>query len=105
MGFCRGRPDDSPLCEKPPITAAEVVWLIRCEHVRHLTDLILRRTTLAITGVIDADLIDAILGVAARELGWAPQQAADERQRLVDELETFYGVTTAMLKHRCKENA
>ncbi|NTC83619.1 glycerol-3-phosphate dehydrogenase/oxidase [Agrobacterium tumefaciens] len=105
MGFCRGRPDDSPLCEKPPITAAEVVWLIRCEHVRHLTDLILRRTTLAITGVIDADLIDAILGVAARELGWAPQQAADERQRLIDELETFYGVTTAMLKHRCKENA
>lgn len=105
MGFCRGRPDDSPLCEKLPITAAEVVWLIRCEHVRHLTDLILRRTTLAITGVIDADLIDAILGVAACELGWAPQQAADERQRLVDELETFYGVTTAMLKHRCKENA
>lgn len=105
MGFCRGRPDDSPLCEKPPITAAEVVWLIRCEHVRHLTDLILRRTTLAITGVIDTDLIDAILGVAARELGWAPQQAEDERQRLMDELETFYGVTTAMLKHRCKENA
>jgi glycerol-3-phosphate dehydrogenase len=105
MGFCRGRPDDMPLCENLPITAAEVVWLIRSEHVRHLTDLILRRTTLAITGIIDADLIDAILNVAARELGWAPRQAAEERQRLIDELETFYGVTTAMLKHRCKENA
>ena len=105
MGFCRGRPDDRPMSEKLPMTAAEVAWLIRCEHVRHLSDLILRRTTLAITGVIDTDLIDAILDVAARELGWSPQQAAEERQRLTDELETFYAVTTAMLQHRCKENA
>ncbi|MQB09908.1 MULTISPECIES: glycerol-3-phosphate dehydrogenase/oxidase [Agrobacterium] len=105
MGFCRGRPDDTPLCEKLPVTAAEVIWLIRSEHVRHLTDLILRRTTLAITGRIAADLIDAILGVTARELGWSPSQAADERQRLIHELETFYGVSPAMLQHRCKENA
>ena len=105
MGFCRGRPDDIPLCENLPITAAEVVWLIRSEHVLHLTDLVLRRTTLAITGVIDADLIDAILNVAARELGWSQRRTEEERQRLIDELETFYGVTTAMLKHRCKENA
>jgi glycerol-3-phosphate dehydrogenase len=105
MGFCRDRADDVRLSEKSPITAAEVVWLIRFEHVRHLTDLALRRTTLAITGVIDADLIDAILAVAARELGWPATQAAAERQRLIHELETFYGVTPAMLQHRCKENA
>ncbi|MCZ7464100.1 glycerol-3-phosphate dehydrogenase/oxidase [Rhizobium rhizogenes] len=105
MGFCRGRPDDTPLCEKLPVTAAEVIWLIRSEHVRHLTDLILRRTTLAITGCIDADLIDAILGVTARELGWSSRQAEEERQLLIHELETFYGVSPAMLQHRCKENA
>ncbi len=105
LGFCRGRPDDVPLSDKSPITAAEVIWLIRCEHVRHLTDLILRRTTLAITGVVNADLIDAILGVAARELGWPATRSEAERQRLIHELETFYGVTPAMLQHRCKENA
>lgn len=105
MGFCRARADDTPLSENVPITAAEVIWLIRAEHVRHLTDIILRRTTLAITGVIDADLIDAILDVAARELAWSPARAAAERQRLIHELETFYGVTPAMLQHRCKENA
>ncbi|PZP54260.1 MAG: glycerol-3-phosphate dehydrogenase [Agrobacterium fabrum] len=105
MGFCRARADDTPLSENVPITVAEVIWLIRAEHVRHLTDIILRRTTLAITGVIDADLIDAILDVAARELAWSPARAAAERQRLIHELETFYGVTPAMLQHRCKENA
>ena len=105
MGFCRARADDTPLSENVPITAAEVIWLIRAEHVRHLTDIILRRTTLAITGIIDADLIDAILDVAARELAWPPARAAAERQRLIHELETFYGVTPAMLQHRCKENA
>jgi glycerol-3-phosphate dehydrogenase len=105
MGFCRARADDTPLSENVPITAAEVIWLIRAEHVRHLTDIILRRTTLAITGIIDADLIDAILDVAARELAWSPARAAAERQRLIHELETFYGVTPAMLQHRCKENA
>ncbi|MDH0611903.1 MULTISPECIES: glycerol-3-phosphate dehydrogenase/oxidase [unclassified Agrobacterium] len=105
MGFCRARADDTPLSENVPITAAEVIWLIRAEHVRHLTDIVLRRTTLAITGVIDADLIDAILDVAARELAWSPARAAAEGQRLIHELETFYGVTPAMLQHRCKENA
>lgn len=105
LGFCRGRPDDVPLSDKSPITAAEVIWLIRCEHVRHLPDLILRRTTLAITGVVNADLIDAILGVAARELGWPATRSEAERQWLIHELETFYGVTPAMLQHRCKENA
>ncbi len=105
MGFCRGRADDAPLSEKSPITAAEIAWLSRSEHVRHLTDLVLRRTTLAITGLIDANLIESILGVAARELGWSSTRAAMERQRLVHELETFYGVTPAMLQNRCKENA
>lgn len=105
MGFCRGRVDDVPLSEKSPITAAEILWLIRSEHVRHLTDLILRRTTLTITGLIDVDLIDATLGVAARELGWSSTRAAVERQQLTQELETFYGVTPAMLQNRCKENA
>jgi len=105
MGFCRGRADDAPLSEKSPITAAEIAWLIRSEHVRHLTDLVLRRTTLAITGLVDADLVDTILGVAARELAWSSTRAAMERQRLVHELETFYGVTPAMIQNRCKENA
>ena len=50
-------------------------------------------------------LSDAMLAVAARELGWLPNQASAERQRIIHELETFYGVTPAMIQHRCKENA
>lgn len=103
LGFAATRADDRPLHSGLEITAAEIAWIIRRERVITLADIVLRRTTLAISGRIDLDLIDAIGDVAARELGWPASQAATEKAALLDELEHFHGVSPARLQTRSKE--
>lgn len=103
LDFAVSRPDDRPLHPGLETTAAEIAWIIRRERVIALADIVLRRTTLAISGRIDLDLIDAINGIAARELGWTASQAASERAALLDELEHFHGVSPARLHTRSKE--
>lgn len=103
MAFCRNRPDDVPLSPASAMTLAEIVWLIRGEDVRHLSDLVLRRTSLAITGEIDLEILDTLLTVMARELDWTGERLFAERRQVIDELQTYYGVSAAMLQDRCKE--
>jgi glycerol-3-phosphate dehydrogenase len=103
MAFCQGRPDDVILSPSIAMTLAEILWLVRGEDVHHLADIVLRRTSLAITGRIDLEILDTLLTVMARELAWSGEQMLAERRQLIDELETYYGVSVAMLQDRCKE--
>lgn len=103
MAFCNGRPDDVPLSSTTVMTLAEILWLVTREDVHHLADIVLRRTSLAITGRIDLEILDTLLAVMARELGWTGEQMLTERRQLIDELGTYYGVSVAMLQDRCKE--
>ncbi|MDZ7872109.1 MAG: glycerol-3-phosphate dehydrogenase C-terminal domain-containing protein [Rhizobium sp.] len=56
MAFCDGHPDDIPLSSTTVMTLAEILWLMRGEDVHHLADIVLRRTSLAITGQIDLEI-------------------------------------------------
>jgi glycerol-3-phosphate dehydrogenase len=72
-------------------SAAEIAWIARNEHVVHLDDVVLRRTSLAVTGrLTQRDLVE-IAGILAGELGWKPARVSEELAR-----------TTAILaaKHR-----
>ncbi len=104
LDFNSSYPGDRPLLAGLAMTEAEIAWLIRSEYVRHLGDLALRRTDLAITGAISLDLIGALARIAARELGWSEQQAAAEQARLLDELDAMHGVSRTTLENRCKEH-
>lgn len=103
MIFCRARSDDVSFSAATAMTLAEIAWLIRAEDVRHLSDLVLRRTSLAITGDLDLDSLDALLAVASRELGWTGDRAFAERRQVIDELQAYYGVSIDMLQNRCRE--
>ncbi|UJW77251.1 glycerol-3-phosphate dehydrogenase/oxidase [Rhizobium sp. SL42] len=103
MAFCTTRTDDRPLTASLPVTEAEIVWLIRSESVRHLADIVLRRTALAITGQIDIAIIASLARIAASELGWSADQAAFEQDQLLTELDVFHGVSKDILEIRCKE--
>ena len=59
-----------PLAPGSPVTAAEIVHVIREEMAVHLTDIVLRRTGIGAAGHPGADLLGACARVAARELGW-----------------------------------
>ncbi|MFO1074708.1 MAG: glycerol-3-phosphate dehydrogenase/oxidase [Geminicoccaceae bacterium] len=65
---------------------AEIAWLARHEQVVHLADLVLRRTTLAITGRLTARDLAAMAAVAAATLGWDAARTAQELAATTAEL-------------------
>lgn len=93
LAFCQGRPDDQGLATGTEITAAEVAFLARHENVVTLADIVLRRTTLAIRGLLSEELLDKLAAIAGEELGWSEEECKDQRDRLIEDLSTYHGVS------------
>jgi len=100
LRFCLPRADDLPLTGTTQLTAAEIIRMVEQEQARHLADVVLRRTNLAITGDVSAALIDSIALVMAGHLGWTDTKRLAEITALIDELDRFHGVTPAELHKR-----
>ncbi|WP_343504489.1 glycerol-3-phosphate dehydrogenase/oxidase [Alloyangia pacifica] len=98
--FCASRADDRPLAGGCTLTAAEIAWMTAHEHALHLSDVVLRRSDLAITGQISAELIDRIADAMGRALDWSAQQRAAEVEALGEELHRYHGVTPQVLDQR-----
>jgi glycerol-3-phosphate dehydrogenase len=90
---------DQPLADSGH-SAREFIHLIRSEAVEHLDDLLLRRTTLAVSGRLSFDIVEAALEVLAAERGWDERAKAAERQRFLTLLAERHGVSEATLKSR-----
>jgi glycerol-3-phosphate dehydrogenase len=74
----------APLPGAPGYSLAEIDWIARNERVGHLADIVMRRTTLAITGRLTQEGLAAVAQTAAAALGW-------DDTRLGAELETCAG--------------
>ena len=96
--FCLDQ-DDAPL-PGTAYTRTEIVWLIRGEQVETVADLVLRRTSLAITGEVSLEIIDSVTAILAAETGMSREEAMDQRDRLIDELHEYFGVSRQMLTER-----
>ncbi|PKA45110.1 glycerol-3-phosphate dehydrogenase/oxidase (plasmid) [Rhizobium sullae] len=81
-------------------SARELLHLIRTEAVEHLDDLLLRRTTLAITGELSLEMVEVALDLLADEKGWPPQCKAEERTRFLTLMRERHGVAEAALSAR-----
>lgn len=100
LKFCRSRSDDARIDDRIELTRAEIAYLARHEHVVTLSDLVLRRLPLAITGLVSTSRIETLSTALAAELGWSQTRAAAEIDRLVQELQTYHGVSADMLARR-----
>lgn len=105
LEFCAGRDDDRQLGAGTELTAAEIAFLVQREFAVTLGDLVLRRTSLAITGAVDAALIQAVAAAASAELGWDAARRSAEVDDLVSELETYHGVSRETLDRRTQERS
>jgi len=94
-GFIAARPD-APL-PHAGYTVRELQHLIRDEAVEHLDDLLLRRTTLAVSGELSLAMMDAVLDLLAQEKQWTPGPRASERDRFLTLLSERHGVDEDML--------
>ncbi|WP_157505439.1 glycerol-3-phosphate dehydrogenase/oxidase [Geminicoccus roseus] len=77
---------DRPLAYLPEFGTREIAWLCLAERAPTLADLVLRRTTIAITGRASLPAIEEMAGIAARTLGWDEARSTREIQDLLDEL-------------------
>jgi glycerol-3-phosphate dehydrogenase len=86
---------DVPLRHAPSHSIAEIRHLCRETGVVHLTDLVIRRTLLAIRGeVTDASLAE-LAGIAADALGWNAARRLQELQACADVLRKQHSVGLA----------
>ncbi|WP_160871141.1 glycerol-3-phosphate dehydrogenase/oxidase [Shinella sp. AETb1-6] len=83
----------------------EVLYLIRGEAVEHLDDLLLRRTTLAISGEVSLAMVDATLDVLAGEKGWSAERTAAERDRFLTLMRERHGVAEETLSARNEQRS
>ena len=103
LAYCAGRDDDESLDGLCQTTAAEIAFLVQHEFVCSLSDILLRRTPLAIRGEVSDTLIDRIATILAAEVGWDKKRERREAEEFRSELEEFYGVSRQMLENRTRD--
>ena len=81
-------------------SVGEICHLAETEHVVRLSDLVLRRTSLAITGEITGRILNEIAALMAERLGWDDARTAEEINGTIRELEVFHGVSANTLETR-----
>jgi glycerol-3-phosphate dehydrogenase len=102
LSACAAYGEDTNIVPDCSYSVAEITYLIRTERIVHLTDLILRRTDLAITGQISARIIERTAAILAKERGWGAAKQEQETALLIAELNEYYGVSEQMLCNRSK---
>ncbi|WP_292667449.1 glycerol-3-phosphate dehydrogenase C-terminal domain-containing protein [Mesorhizobium sp.] len=75
-----------PLAGPFEYTLAEIDWLARNERVVHLTDIVMRRTALAITGRLSRSNLEQIADAAAAALTWDAGRREKELEATSKEL-------------------
>lgn len=84
--------DDAPLASAPTYTRGEIEHIVRTEHVVRLSDVFLRRTSLAFTGCANRAVVSEISEIAAHALGWSHSKRVEEEDAFIAELSTAHGV-------------
>ena len=77
------RAADQPLKSLPEYTHREIAFLALHEKVKHLDDLILRRTMLAMLGRLTRERIEELAEVLGDSLGWNNEQKNAEAARAI----------------------
>jgi glycerol-3-phosphate dehydrogenase len=87
-----GASGDVPLTHAPGYSAAELSYLCLETGVVHLDDLVIRRTLLAIRGLVTDAALAEMAGIAAEALGWDAAQQHSELQACANALRERHGV-------------
>lgn len=82
----------APLDPNGAWSESEIAWIATHEQVEHLADIVLRRTSMALTGALTGALLLRIAIVAGRLHGWSDQRIETELQATRDELEKRYRI-------------
>ena len=85
--------DSRRISGAPRHSALEIDWIARQELVVHLSDIVFRRTTMAIEGLLTMQGLHEIGAIVAASLQWDAQRLAKEIDDVVAALSKFHGQT------------
>ncbi|UYO98454.1 glycerol-3-phosphate dehydrogenase/oxidase [Microbacterium sp. M28] len=77
------------------LSTRELAWMVDNEKVRHVGDVVFRRTSLAFTGDADAESIRVIAESLAPLLGWDSVRVDEEIDETITTLRDAHGVSLA----------
>jgi glycerol-3-phosphate dehydrogenase len=86
------RTGDDPLESTGEFTAQELCFMVEHEHVVHLLDVLLRRTSSAFDGAVTRAVIEETARILGGFLGWSAQRTAEEIDEAVRVLREEHGV-------------
>ncbi|MGP6176785.1 glycerol-3-phosphate dehydrogenase/oxidase [Microbacterium sp. A196] len=86
--------DDSPVVGDA-LSSRELEWMVAHEKVQHVADVIFRRTSLAFTGDVDAQVVRAIAEALAPLLSWDAATVDAEIEDTATQLREAHGVDVA----------
>ncbi|HAK93991.1 MAG TPA: glycerol-3-phosphate dehydrogenase [Planctomycetes bacterium] len=76
---------ERPLASLPAYTDAEIRWIAAGEQVEHLSDLVCRRSVIALLGDARRDALAELAAAAGEALGWPPPRREEEAARALRE--------------------
>ena len=88
--------DDTPLASAPEYTRAEIAHLVETEQVVRLTDIVLRRTSMAFVGAVTGEVLEELADIAGEVLGWSADERRDQIASAADYLADVHGVHTSV---------
>ena len=77
---------DKPMASLPDYNTGEIAYICANENVRHLADLLLRRTAITMEGLLTPDAILETSKIAANILGWDKARTKAEVEHAEAEL-------------------
>ncbi len=77
---------DRPLSSLPGYSSGEIAYICANENVRHLADLLLRRTAITMEGLLTLEAIHDTATIAADVLGWSKTRTTAEIEHAEAEL-------------------
>jgi glycerol-3-phosphate dehydrogenase len=83
---------DNPLRTLPDYSRREIIFLVTHEKIHHLDDFILRRSMLAMLGLLTRESLDDLAEVLANALGWSKEQTEAEVESTLSILADRHGV-------------
>ncbi len=78
------------------LSSRELAWMVENEHVRHVADVIFRRTSLAFTGDADAATVRVVAEALAPLLNWDTDRVESEVDAMFTQLREAHGVDVSV---------
>ncbi len=94
--FCAAG-QDTMLRSQPDYSQREITFLAEHEKIIHLEDLLLRRSLLAMLGLVTGDVLQEVSIILAGVLGWSEARRQEEISRAATILQTRHGVAAEKL--------